>query len=221
MTAAGLHAAPAQARARAALGVARMTRLYLVSRRIPAALGLLTAAAILLWNALHWRWNIAGGPAARQFVPLTIEAAAAAVIAVTCYGPFGETERAAGRRLPRLRLAAALALSAIAVGALAAGAAGGQLPGGTAAMLRDFAGLAGIGLLSAAALGGAFGWTGPLAYLVVSESALAGTWTTPWLWATRGPHDRGAAACAALVFAAGTVVITIRGGRDRAAGPPG
>ena len=91
----------------------------------------------LLWAALHWRWNIAGGAAAQQIIPLTIEAAAAAIIAVTTYGPFGETERAAGRWLPYLRLAAAVALTAAAVGVLAAGGTGGHLPGGTVAMLRN------------------------------------------------------------------------------------
>ena len=116
-------------------------------------------------------------------IPLSIETGAAVVIAVTTYGPFGEVERAAGRWLPHLRLAAAVLLTAAAVGALAAGATGGQLPGGTVALLRNLAGLAGIGLLSAAALGGAFGWTGPMAYLLITEVVLTGTSATPWIWA--------------------------------------
>jgi hypothetical protein len=74
--------------------------------------------------------------------------------------------------------------------------------------------LVGIGLLSAAALGGAFGWTGPMAYLLVTEVAPGGNPTTPWVWAARPPHDRGAAICAALVFAAGITVITVRGARE-------
>jgi hypothetical protein len=41
-----------------------------------------------------------------------------------------------------------------------------------------------------------------------------GGWTTPWVWPARPPHDRGAAICAALVFAAGLALITIRGSRD-------
>ena len=55
-----------------------------------------------------------------------IETGAAAVIAVTTYGPFGEPERATGRWLPWLRLGAAVALTAAAFGALAAGATGGR-----------------------------------------------------------------------------------------------
>ena len=204
-------ALPAEHRAVAAL---RLPWLYLVSRRAPVALGLLAGLAVLLWSALHWHWGIAGGRAAQQFISLTIETAAAAVIAVTTDGPFGEPERATGRWLPCLRLGTAAALTAIGYGALAAGAAGGALPGGTLALLRNLAGITGIGLLTAAALGGALGWTGPLAYLLVTEVALTGNPTTPWVWPARPPHDLGGALCAALLFAAGTAAITLLGARD-------
>ena len=81
--------------------------------------------------------------------------------------------------------------------------------------------MTGIGLLSAAVLGGAFGWTGPMAYWLVTEAALAAGWTTPWVWPARPPHDRGGAICACLVFAAGLVLITVRGPREsgRESGP--
>jgi hypothetical protein len=223
MTAAGVRrpspgTVPARALARPAAGLARVTWLYLLSRRVPAALGLTGAAGVLLWADLNWHWTISGGAAAREIFPLTIEAAAAAVISVTSYGPFGETERAAGRWLPYLRLAAAIALTAAAFGALASGAGtGGHLPGGALALLRDLTGMAGTGLLCAAAIGGAFAWAGPLAYLVITEGAFAGSWTTPWDWPTRPPHDLGGALCASAVFAAGLVLITIRGGREHAA----
>jgi hypothetical protein len=45
-----------------------------------------------------------------------------------------------------------------------------------------------------------FGWTGPMAYWLATESVLAAHWTTAWIWPARPPHDRGAAICAALVF---------------------
>ena len=173
MTTAGLHRpalgnvpppAAGTRRDRAAAGW-RLARLYLVSRRVPMALALLAGLGALQWAALHWHWNIAGGAAARLFIPLTIQSGAAAVITVTTYEPFGEPERATGRWLPWLRLGAAVALTAVAFGALAAGAAAGGMPGGTLALLRNLGGMAGIGLLSAAVLGGAFGWIGPMAYL--------------------------------------------------------
>jgi hypothetical protein len=219
MTAAGVQnsppgAVPATAAARPGVAWLRLARLYAVSRRVPAAFGLLAALGCLLWAALHWRWNIAGGPAAQQFFSLTIETGAAAVIAVTTYGPFGEPERATGRWLPWLRLAVALALTAAAFGALAAGATGGTLPGGVSALLRNLAGLTGTGLLAAAVLGGAFGWAGPMAYLLIALTALSGNPTTPWVWPARPPHDLGAALCASAVFAAGIVAVAVFGARD-------
>jgi len=81
-------------------------------------------------------------------------------------------------------------------------------------MLRDVAGITGIGLLSAAVFGGALAWTGPVAYLVLTETALAGNATTPWVWPARAPHDVGGALCAAGVFAAGALLITVRGARE-------
>jgi hypothetical protein len=221
MTAAGIHRSP-QGTApdpglrppRPALAWLRLAWLYLVSRRVHVALTAVAGLGAVLWAALHWHWSVAGGPAAQQVVPLVIETGTAAVIALTTYGPFGEPERASGRSLPYLRLGTAVGLTAAAAGLLAAGATAGYLPGGTVAMLRNLAGLTGIGLLSAAALGGALAWAGPMAYLLVAEGALAGGWTTPWAWPARAPHDAGGALCAALVAAAGIAVITVRGARE-------
>ena len=217
MTAAGVYSSPPGAATALAprLGPAwlRLARLYAASRRVPAALALLAGLGVLLWAALHWHWNIAGGNAARQFIPLVIETGAAAVIAVTTYGPFGESERATGRWLPWLRLGAAAALTAAAVGVLAAGASGGYLPGGSLALLRNVAGITGTGLLTAVVAGGAFAWAGPMAYVLVTEVALTGNPTTPWIWPGRPTHDLGAALCATGVFAAGLVFITLRGAR--------
>ena len=222
MTATGLQepaAGAAAPPARTTLGLLRLAWLHAVSRRVPVALALLLAIGALLWCALHWRWNMAGGAAAHQLIPLTVEFGAAGVAAVSTYGPFGEAERATGRWLPYLRLGAAVLVTAAAFGFLAAGATGGQLPGGTGALLRNLAGMAGLGLLSAAALGGAFGWTGPMAYLLITEIALTGQPTTPWVWAARPPGDLGAALCAAAVFAAGVAAVTVLGARG--IGPSG
>ena len=219
MTAAGIHSTPretAPAEAAPAVAALRLAWLHAVSRRVPAALGLLAALGVLLWVALHYHWNIAGGPAARMFIPLTIEAAAAAVVAVGMYGPFGELEHATGRWLPWLRLTAAVALTAAAFGALAAGATGGNLPGGSVALLRNIAGFTGLGLLAAVVFGGMLAWAGPLAYLLVTEVALSGNPATPWVWPARPPHDLGGALCAAGVFAAGILLVTVHGPRESA-----
>jgi hypothetical protein len=88
------------------------------------------------------------------------------------------------------------------------------MPGGTLALLRNLGGMAGLGLLSAVVVGGAFGWTGPMAYLLIAEGALAHRSATPWVWPTRPPLDRGGAICACLVLVAGLLLITVRGPRE-------
>jgi hypothetical protein len=212
VTAAAIHDSPAAPPAlRPVTAGLRLTRLYLTSRRVPAALGLVAGLGCLLWAALHWRWNIAGGPAAQMVIPLVVETGAAAVVAVASHGPFGEPERATGRWLPWLRLGAALVLTAVAFGALSAGATGGYLPGGSVALLRNLAGMTGTGLLAAAAFGGAFGWAGPMGYLVLVEGGLAGSWATPWLWPGRPAGDLGGALCACAVFAAGVIALGMSG----------
>ena len=220
MTAAGVHqAAPgaaAAAAARPAPAWLRLAWLHLVSRRAPVALALLAGLGALLWAALHWHWNVAGGPAAQVMFPLVTEAGAAAVIAAITYGPFGEPERATGRWLPYLRLGAIVALTAAAIGALALGSTGGGLPGGFAAMARNIAGMTGLGLLCAVVLGGMLAWTWPVAYWVLAEAALANGLTTPWIWPARPSADRGGAICAYLVFAAGLALITVRGVHESA-----
>jgi hypothetical protein len=193
----------------------RLVRLHLASRQIPMALTALAACAVLLRIALRWQWIQGSGPLAQQ-VPVMIEGGTAVVIAVTTRSAFGELERATGQWLPWLRLGTALTLTAASAGALGAGAAAAHLPGGILPVLRNVAGLTGIGLLSAAILGGALAWAGPLAYAVVAEVALTETWTTPLIWPARPPHALGAAICAALVFTAGTVVFTAGGARDSA-----
>jgi hypothetical protein len=149
-----------------------------------------------------------------QQLPLLIEAGAGALVAVACGSPFGEPERATGRWLPWLRCGTALGLTAAAFGVFAAGSAAAHLPGGYLAVLRNVAGITGIGLLSAAVLGGALAWIGTMAYAMLGEVALSAAWRTPWTWPARPPGDHGAALCATLAFATGMIVITVRGARD-------
>ena len=197
-------------------GGLRLVRLYAISRRLPAAVAVLAGCAAGLRLALIGHWDSYG---ALQ-LPLVFEAASAAAITIASASPLGEPERAGGRWLPVLRLASALALTAAAAGALAAAGTGAHLAGGTLDVLRNVAGMTGIGLLCAAAAGGALAWVGPVGYLVPGLYALYTQWhgpalTTPWIWPARPPHDLGAALCAGLVFTAGIAVITARGARDQ------
>ena len=197
---------------------ARLAWLYAVCRRLPATVAVIAACALGLRIALvAGHWDTYG---ALQ-LPLVFEAGAAAAIAVSTASPLGEPERVAGRWLPVLRLASALALTALAVGALAAAGAGAPLAGGFPDVARNVAGLTGLGLLGAAVLGGGLAWAGPVAYLVVGAYALYTQWhgpalTTPWLWPARPPHDLGAALCAGLVFTAAVAVTAVCGARDPA-----
>ena len=175
----------------------------------------IAVCALGLRIALIGHWDTYG---ALQ-LPLVFEAAVAAAIAVSTASPLGEPERLTGQWLPYLRLATTLALTAVAVGALAAAGTGAHLAGGSLDVLRNLAGITGIGLLCAATIGGGLAWIGAAAYLMPGAYALYTQWhhpalTTPWLWPGRPPHDLGAAVCAGLVFAAGVAVITVRGARD-------
>jgi hypothetical protein len=195
----------------------RLLRLHAASRRVPAAIAAIAACAIGLRIALIGQWDSYG---ALQ-LPLVFEAGSAAAITITAASPNGEPERVTGRWLPFLRLATAMALTAAAAGALAAAGTGAHLVGGTLDVLRNLAGMTGIGLLGAAALGGGLAWAGPVGYLVVGAYGLYTQWhgpalTTPWIWPARPPHDLGAAICAALVFTLGMTVITMRGAHDPA-----
>ena len=192
-------------------------RLYATSRRVPAAVAAVAACAIGLRIALVRPWDSYG---ALQ-LPLVFEAGSAAAITVVTASRLGEPERVAGRWLPFLRVAIVLTLTAVAVSALAAAEAGRHLAGGTLDVLRNVAGMTGIGLLCAAALGGGLAWAGPVGYLVVGAYGLYTQWhhpalTTPWIWPARPPHDLGAAICAGLAFTLGIATITVRGARDPA-----
>jgi hypothetical protein len=190
----------------------RLARLHLISRRIPAALAAIAGSAAALRIALHWPWDAYGA----YQLPLIFETGCAAVIAATTVSPFGEPERATGRWLPFLRAGAALALTVAATGALATAGAGAHLAGGDLEMLRNLAGLTGLGLLGAALLRGSLAWAAPTAYLLVAIYALYTQWhgpalTTPWIWPARPGHDLGAALCAGLVFAGGMTATALRG----------
>jgi hypothetical protein len=199
---------------------ARLVRLYAACRRVPYAVLAMAACAVGLRIALLGHWDDYG---ALQ-LPLIFETAAAVSVVATVASPFGEQERAAGRWLPVLRPAVTVALTAAAIGLLAAGATGGHLAGGTLDAVRNVAGITGIGLLCAAALGGGLSWAGPTGYLVAALYALYTQWhppalATPWLWPARPPHDLGGALCAGLVFTCGVAVVAVRGARDRPGDP--
>ena len=84
-------------------------------------------------------------------------------------------------------------------------------------MVRNVAGITGIGLISAAVIGGGLSWIGPMAYLVLSEDAILNAWRTPWIWPAGPPQDLAANIFAIFAFVAGAALITALGARQRAA----
>lgn len=196
----------------------RLICLHAASRSVPAAVAAIAACGVGLRIALIGHWDTYG---ALQ-LPLVFETAAAAAIAVTTASPLGEPERVTGRWLPFLRLAVALALTCAAAVALTAAGAGAHLAGGALDVVRNLAGITGIGLLCATWLGGGLAWTGPTGYLLAGLYGLYTQWhhpalTTPWIWPARPTGDLGAAICSGLMFVAGVTAFTVRGAHDGAA----
>ena len=153
----------------------RLARLYATSRRVPAAVTAVAACAVVLRIALAGHWDTYG---ALQ-LPLVFETAAATAITVTVASPLGEPERLTGRWLPYLRLTVTLVLTGVAIGALAAAGTGAHLAGGTLDVLRNVAGITGIGLLCAAVINSGLAWIGPVAFLPPGAYALYTQWHHP------------------------------------------
>jgi hypothetical protein len=196
--------------------VAYLSLLYARSRRVPAAVVALAVCGGVLRAALNWHWAIGSGLQAQQ-IPLIIETGAAAAIAVTSHGPFGEPERATGRWLPYLRVFTAIGLTGLAILALGLSAAGDNLNEGILVLARNVIGITGIGLATSLVTGGLLAWTLPVGYLAFCQYALLQAWRAPWAWPVRPPADRGAWIAACVVFAAGLLLFTVCGPRTQLA----
>jgi hypothetical protein len=202
----------------------RLAWLHLRSRRAPSGLLALLACGVALWASLRYHWWLGTGNAADE-LPMILQGCAAGIIAVSAHSPFGEPEVATGRRLPLLRAGLVLALCAAAIGffALAAAAApnpraGVYLAGGILPVVRNVAGMTGIGVIFCLVAGAQIAWIGPLAFTAISQFALVANYSEPLTWPTRPPADRGGWIAALVVFAVGLIVFTVRGPRVRQSG---
>lgn len=188
----------------------RLTWLYLRTRRVPAGIVALGVCGVALGAALHWHWASNQNP---QQYPMLVEAGAAAVIAVTTHGPFGEVERATGRWLPSMRLLAAVGICGLAILALQLGVVGESLNDGILVLARNVIGFAGLGLACSLVTGGLLAWAAPLGYMAFCQYALIEAWSTPWTWPARPPADRGGWIAAITALALALIAYTIRGPR--------
>jgi hypothetical protein len=204
-----LPGAPAELAGRVP-AVLRLAWLHLRTRRVPAGVVALAVCGVLLRVALHWQSR--SNP---QQLPMIVEAGAAAVIAVTTHGPFGEVERATGRPLPFLRLLAATGTCGLAILALQTGAAGQSLNEGILVLARNVIGFGGLALACSLVTGGLIAWAAPLGYMAFCQYALSEAWSAPWTWPARPPADRGGWIAAVTVLAVALLAYTLRGPRTR------
>jgi hypothetical protein len=200
-------------------GVAvRLGWLHLRSRRAPAAMVALLGCGAALWGALRYHWWLGTGNGAGE-LPMILAGCAAGIIAVTTYSPFGDPERATGRRLPLLRVLLALAQCGAAIGFFALGAAVAYhsqagpglastgLAGGVLPVVRNVLGMTGIGLACGRVTGALVAWAGPLAFTAVSQFALMANYSEPLTWPARPPDDVGGWLAAMAAFAAGLAAL--------------
>jgi len=192
----------------------RLVRLHLDSRRIRWALSLLAAIAVVLRASHPWTKEAGLFPEL-----LLLTAAAAAVIAAGTHSPSGEAEHTASSPLPALRLTHLLILSAAASAVFALAAITATYGQGTAAILRNLAGLAGIALLTAALLGANLSWTLPLGYVMVCGAELDQHVTSIWTWPILPASDHTATAISLALLAVGLAAVTLTGARDHHTDP--
>lgn len=150
----------------------------------------------------------------RQTAPLIGVLGTAAVTSVAGRSPIGEPERATGHLLPLLRLLHSGGHAVIAALALALATHGVPLPDGTTVLIRNLAGVTGMALLAAVALGASLAWIPPTGYCLLCAAGLEQQWTNAAVWPLRPPHDTMAAAAAATLLAVGLLSFTLRGARD-------
>ena len=206
-----MTAADATAVRRSVTPSVRLIRLHAIGRGVPGALLMLAVCAVGLRIIL--RWAAAGTGGARP-LPLLFEALAASVVGMTFRSPFGEAERATGRWLPLLRFGTSIMLTGLAFAALAAGSAAAHLDLGYRGLARDLVGLIGVALIVATVIGGLLSWLGPVAFWLLSVTAIGSGWTTPWVWPDRPTNDVGGWLCTAAAFVVGTAGMAYFGARD-------
>jgi hypothetical protein len=178
----------------------RLLYLYVHSRRGERALQLLGGVVVLIAV-----WHLARGGRGPSVGPLLVlpALAAAVIIPVGTGTPFGELEATMSRSLGPLRLTHML--SFIAAAAIGLAAASGSVDWG---VMRNVAGLTGLGLLAARVAGPSVAWIAPLCF---ATYALAGNPRSAWTWPVHSGTAIQPALIAAVLVLAGLVAIVPHG----------
>jgi hypothetical protein len=193
----------------------RLTRLYLASRQTRTILILLSATAALLRVSQPVTKDAGVFP---ELTLMLLTLAGAAVIAAATRNPFGEAEHTASSPLAALRLTHLLVLTVTATATIATAGWTASYAISAPALVRDLAGLTGIALLTAAALGADLAWTVPLGYVMYCAAELDAQYYRLWTWPILPAGNHAAGALAAGLLAAGIAAATIAGARGRPGG---
>ncbi|WP_030443178.1 hypothetical protein [Actinoplanes subtropicus] len=185
-------------------------RLYLRSRRAPAALGATVAAVAALWTL--WSVFSDAREAGLQLVVLTVLVSVTALTA-TLGGPDDELDRTAALRWRPLRLAHLAAAFLVVVVPLLATLATGARFGPAALVARDAAGLLGLTALGAATVGLGRAWFLPLGWTLAATlfpvaEPIAGRILT---WQAQPGVSAAAAVTAGMLALGGLVAYAMAG----------
>lgn len=193
----------------------RWLRLYVRSRRAPAALAAAGGCAAVMWSL--WTVFSNSREVGAPMVILTVLLMVAAVTA-TLAGPDDALERTAALPWPRRRAVHLLAALAVVLVPLLATLLTGARFGPAGVVIRDAAGLLGLTALGAATIGAARSWFLPLGWTLAAivfplPERLAGQILT---WQSQAPGSEAATATAVLLAVGGLVAYAAAGPAPRA-----
>ncbi|MFJ5985899.1 hypothetical protein [Lentzea sp. NPDC092896] len=185
----------------------RPLALYAQSRAVPAALVILPVVVLIAWSALHSPWT-----------PLSASLTCLAAVVVTTAGLAGqdpELDRSTAIPWPLWRFGHLLLATVVAAASVLLVQKLGQEPFEAAFVVRDTAGMVGLAGLAAAAAGARLAATAPVLWWAVAaimppSASLTGRIVT---WPLGSPDDAATTWTAAVLFVAGIVAYSARGGR--------
>lgn len=200
----------------------RLAKLYLRSRLAGHAILCLSGVAVLGFAGAWWLLSQPYADARQgALTPVLLfgPLAAACVLGVSAYSPFGDIERSASRSLPVLRFAYLGALLAYALLTLFVVASRWNLPYAELSIARNLLGLSGLAFLAACILGPRLSWVLPLTYSLLIPlvgRGSSGEEFVRWAWPVQPASDPLSGVTAIVLFAVGFGVVCLYGTRDAA-----